>query len=124
MLDPSLRAGIRTRSHEVAWAQMSLLDRVQRKAEGTPAPAAPGAPATPASAPPPERATDPEKDRFAPAAWQTNQSTGQTPLPQTAPTIAPVRPVEAERVAPAELQRSPSLLNRTGGLNRTGLNKM
>jgi pilus assembly protein CpaF len=104
---------------------MSLLDRVQRKAEGTPAPAAPAAPTTPAASPPPERATDPEKDRYAPAAWQTNQSTGQTPPAQPAATTAPVRPVEAERVAPAaEPQRAPSLLNRTGGLNRPGLNKM
>jgi pilus assembly protein CpaF len=104
---------------------MSLLDRVQRKAEGGPAPSAPAAPTTPASSPPPERTADGETDRYAPAAWQPSPSPGQTPPAQPAPTIAPVRPVEAERVAPAaEAPRAPSLLNRTGGLNRPGLNKM
>src|ERR1700693_1203609 len=93
MLGPSLRAGIRTRSHEVAWAQMSLLDRVQRKAEGTPVPAAPARPATPSS-PPPERAADGDGDRNAPAAWQTPQSPGPAAPVQPAPTPVPVRTPE------------------------------
>ncbi|MGA7989130.1 MAG: CpaF family protein [Candidatus Dormiibacterota bacterium] len=113
---------------------MSLLDRVQRKAEGTPAPSTPAAPAAPA--PSPERTQDVENDRFAPAGWQQRQSPGpaSSPQQQLAPAPAPVRPAapaprpfEAERPAATEPQRAPSLLNRAGGasgLGRPGLSKM
>jgi pilus assembly protein CpaF len=114
---------------------MSLLDRVQRKAEGAPAPSTPAAPAGPA--PSPERTADVENDRYAPAGWQTRQGPGPAPAPQQqapAPAPAPVRPVapaprpfEAERAAASEQQRAPSLLNRSNaasGLSRPGLSKM
>ncbi len=113
---------------------MSLLDRVQRKAEGTPAPSSSNAPSTPASAPAPERTPDVENDRYAPTGWQTRQNGGaQAPAPPAAPAPipmrppqAPARPAETERPAPAaESQRAPSLLNRTGGgMSRPGLSKM
>src|SRR5579863_4299998 len=103
---------------------MSLLDRVQRKAEGGPpvsAPSASPAPATPA----PDRPADDGAERFPPAGWQ-NRTGGVAPAPAAtpAPTPAP-RPVEVERPAPAvEPQRPPTLLNRAGGLTRPGLSKM
>ena len=99
---------------------MSLLDRVQRKAEGSPPAPAPGAPAAPAP-PAPDRPTDDGAERFPPAGWQ-NRPGGAAPAPAPAP--AP-RPVEVERPAPApEPQRPPTLLNRAGALTRPGLSKM
>src|SRR5580704_16195348 len=115
---------------------MSLLDRVQRKAEGGPAPSPSHTPAAPASPPAQERTLDVENDRYAPAGWQTRQNAATqapAPTPQPAPAPipmrppqAPVRPAETERPSPAaETPRAPSLLNRTGGgLNRPGLSKM
>jgi pilus assembly protein CpaF len=103
---------------------MSLLDRVQRKAEGSPSASTPGAP--PAQAPPaPDRPSDDGAERFPPAGWQ-NRPGGASPAPVPAPVPAPApRPVEVERPAPAaEPQRPPTLLNRAGGLTRPGLSKM
>ncbi len=60
-----------------------------------------------------------------PSRWQPPQSPVSLPQPPPAPSSAPVRVPEAERVAPApEAQRSPSLLNRASGLSRPGLSKM
>src|SRR6202051_78503 len=99
---------------------MSLLDRVQRKAEGSPPASAPGAPSAPAP-PAPDRPPDDGAERFPPAGCQTRPG-GAAPAPAPAP--AP-RPVEVERPAPApEPQRQPTLLNRAGGLPRPGLSKM
>src|ERR1700686_2454772 len=99
---------------------MSLLDRVQRKAEGSPPASAPGAPSAPAP-PAPDRPADDGAERFPPAGWQ-NRPGGAAPAPPRAP--AP-RPVEVERPAPApEPQRPPTLLNRAGALTRPGLSKM
>jgi len=114
---------------------MSLLDRVQRKAEGTPAPTLSPAPAAPASSPAPDRAPDVENDRYAPTGWQTRQSGGPpAPAPQPPapapipirPPQPPARPAESERPVPAaETPRAPSLLNRTGGgMNRPGMTKI
>src|SRR5579872_4799330 len=118
---------------------MSLLDRVQRKAEGSPAPTPSHAPATPASTPAPERTADVENDRYAPTGWQTRQNGApQAPAqqqaapapipmrPQQAQAPAPARPAEPERSAPAaEAPRAASLLTRTGGgMTRPGLSKM
>ena len=106
---------------------MSLLDRVQRKAEGTtPSAPAPSAPAAPAPAAP-DRPLGDGADRFPPAGWQ-NRPGGVSPAPvpaQAAPAPAPApKPFEVERPAPApEPQRQPTLLNRAGGL-RPGLSKM
>ena len=116
---------------------MSLLDRVQRNAQGSPAPSTPAAPTSPA--PSPERTPDVENDRYSPTGWQTRQGPGpasppqQQPAPSPAP--APVRPAapaprpfEPERPAATEQpQRAPSLLNRgsgASGLSRPGLSKM
>ena len=104
---------------------MSLLDRVQRKAEGTPSTSAPSAPSPSAPSGPPDRPSDDGADRFPPAGWQ-NRPGGISPAPvQPAPAPAPApRPFEVERAAPApEPQRAPTLLNRSGGM-RPGLNKM
>src|ERR1700688_162328 len=99
---------------------MSLLDRVQRKAEGGPPASAPGAPSAPAP-PAPERPLEDGAERFPPAGWQ-NRPGGAAPAPAPAP--AP-RPGEGERPAPgAAPQRRPTLLNRAGGLPRPGLSKM
>ena len=102
---------------------MSLLDRVQRKAEGTPTPV-PIAPTTPRPVPAQER-TDRESDRFAPSR-QPQQIPAPAPPPaRPAPAPAPVRAAEPERVAPApDAQRQPSLLNRGSGLSRPSLGKM
>ena len=104
---------------------MSLLDRVQRKAEGTPPTSAPSAPSPSAPAGPPDRPSDDGADRFPSAGWQ-NRPGGISPAPvQPAPAPAPApRPFEVERAAPApEPQRAPTLLNRAGGM-RPGMSKM
>src|SRR5450631_3817972 len=103
---------------------MSLLDRVQRNAEGRPAPSAPSAPAPATQAPAADRPTDDGADRFPPAGWQ-NRPGGVAPAP-TAATPAPApRPLEIQRPAPvAEPQRPPTLLNRAGAMTRPGLSKM
>src|SRR5580704_18042836 len=107
---------------------MSLLDRVQRKAEGTTPASAPTAPSSPAPAVAPDRGSDDGADRFPPAGWQ-NRPGGVAPAPvpvpaPAAPAPAP-RPFEVERPAPApEPQRAPTLLNRTGAMQRPGLSKM
>ncbi len=108
---------------------MSLLDRVQRKAEGTPLASTPSPPSSPAPSGSPDRASDEGADRFPPAGWQ-NRPGGVSPAPTpVVPTPTPVpapRPLEVERPAPApEPQRAPTLLNRTGGVtSRPGLSKM
>ncbi len=103
---------------------MSLLDRVQRNAEGRPAPSAPSAPAPANQAPAADRPSDDGADRFPPAGWQ-NRPGGVAPAPPAAiPAPAP-RPVEIQRPAPvAEPQRPPTLLNRAGAMTRPGLSKM
>src|ERR1039457_3220874 len=102
---------------------MSLLDRVQRKAEGTPPSSAPSAPSP--SAPPgaPDRPSDDGAERFPPAGWQNRPGgVSQAPVPATPAPAA--RPFEVERPAHApEPQRAPTLLNRAGGM-RPGLSKM
>ena len=110
---------------------MSLLDRVQRKAEGTPPASTPSAPSSPAPSGSPDRASDEGTDRFPPAGWQ-NRPGGVSPAPVTAapapaPGVGPApRPFEVERSTPAsETQRTATLLNRTGGATpRGGLSKM
>ena len=95
---------------------MSLLDRVQRKAEGTPPSSAPSAPSP--SAPPgaPDRPSDDGAERFPPAGWQ-NRPGGVSPAPVPATPAPAARPFEVERPAPApEPQRAPTLLNRAGGM--------
>jgi len=108
---------------------MSLLDRVQRKAEGSPPSSAPSAPSSPAPSPAPDRSTD-DADRFPPAGWQ-NRPGGVSPAPPAAAPAAPVpaprtTSFEPERPAPApEPQRAPTLLTRAGGgLARPGMTKM
>src|ERR1700722_18062102 len=105
---------------------MSLLDRVQRKAEGTPPASAPSAPSPQAPAATPDRPSD-DPDRFPPAGWQ-NRPGGVSPAPTPVQAAPAPRPFEVERPTPApapapEPQRSPSLLNRAGGM-RPGLSKM
>jgi pilus assembly protein CpaF len=103
---------------------MSLLDRVQRKAEGTPPAVAPSAPSQPAPTPPPERPSDEGPDRFPPAGWQ-NRPGGASPAPASVSAAPAPRPFEVERPTPApEPQRAPTLLTRSGGLSRPGLSKM
>jgi len=111
---------------------------VQRKAEGTPSPAAPTAPTapTPAQGPAPDRAADVENDRYAPSGWQTRQTPApsspapQSPLPTPTAPVRPIapsaRPYEPERTSTAitESQRAPSLLNRASGLSRPGISKI
>jgi len=98
---------------------MSLLDRVQRRADGSPIPAATPAPAT-TPAPAPNRPADDGPDRPAAPPWQNRPASPAAP--------APAAPREAERAAtpaPApEPQRQASLLNRAGGLNRPGMGKI
>src|SRR5579864_5824941 len=105
---------------------MSLLDRVQRKAEGTPPASIPSSQPSPAPSGSPDRGSDDGADRFPPAGWQ-NRPGGVAPAPVSAPAApAPApRPFEVERPAPApEPQRAPTLLNRTGANLRPGLSKM
>src|ERR1700688_4182218 len=99
---------------------MSLLDRVQRKAEGSPSAPPPGPP--PAQAPPArDRPSDDGAERSPPAGWQ-NRPGGASPAPAPVP---PPRPVEVERPAPApEPPRPPTLLNRARALTRPRLSKM
>ncbi len=111
---------------------MSLLDRVQRKAEGGPLPSAPSAPSSPAPSAAPERSAD-DAERFPPAGWQ-NRPGGVSPAPPAttvvpAPAPAPApRPASFETERPSatpEPQRAPTLLSRAGGgLSRPGMTKM
>ena len=110
---------------------MSLLDRVQRKADGSPASAVTPAPApTPATAP--NRPADDGQDRPSALPWQNRPATGSTAPAPAAPAPAAPRPFEAERAAApaaapapaADPARQPSLLNRTGGLARPGMGKI
>ena len=102
---------------------MSLLDRVQRKAEGTPPTSTPNAPSPSAPSGTPDRPVDDGADRFPPAGWQNRPGGASAPV-QPTPPPAP-RPFEVERPAPApEPQRAPTLLNRAGGMSRPGLGKM
>ena len=110
---------------------MSLLDRVQRKADGSPASAVTPAPA-PAPATAPNRPADDGQDRQSALPWQNRPATGSTAPAPAAPAQPAPRPFEAERAAPpapapapaADPARQPSLLNRTGGLARPGMGKI
>src|ERR1700690_2827333 len=103
---------------------MSLLDRVQRKAEGTAPPtSAPNAPSSPAPSGAPDRPADDGADRFPPAGGQNRPAVAPAPV-TPAPAPAP-RPYEPERPTPAaEAQRAATLLTRSGGVPRPGLSKM